>query len=103
MGALVSPKPEHLYQFGVMGSIFSHDVLRQKTPRIGLLNIGEEEGKGTEVHKAAWKLLKSRALAFVGTSRQRSVPEQAEVVVTDGFTGNVVLKLMEESRASCSR
>ncbi|MDZ4774241.1 MAG: phosphate acyltransferase PlsX [Planctomycetota bacterium] len=97
MGALVSPKPEHLYQFGVMGSVFSHDVLGQKTPRVGLLNIGEEEGKGTDTHKAAWKLLKESNLEFVGNLEGNDLfQNRAEVVVTDGFTGNVVLKLLEE-------
>jgi glycerol-3-phosphate acyltransferase PlsX len=97
MGALVSPKPEHLYQFGVMGSIFSHDVLGQKKPRVGLLNIGEEEGKGTDVHKAAWKLLKESSVEFVGNLEGNDLfQNKAEVVVTDGFTGNVVLKLLEE-------
>lgn len=100
MGALVSPKPEHLFQFGVMGSIFSHDVLGQAKPRIGLLNIGEEEAKGTDVHKAAWKLLKESSLEFVGNLEGNDLFQgKAEVVVTDGFTGNVVLKLMEEFAA----
>lgn len=96
MGALVAPKPEHLYQFGVMGSVFSHDVLGQKSPRVGLLNIGEEEGKGTDLHKAAWTMLKESSLNFVGNLEGNDLfGDKAEVVVTDGFTGNVVLKLME--------
>lgn len=97
MGALVAPKPEHLYQFGVMGSVYANDVLRQGTPRIGLLNIGEEEAKGTDVHKAAWKLLKESGLNFVGNLEGNDLfQNKAEVIVTDGFTGNVILKLMEE-------
>ena len=97
MGALVSPKPEHLMQFGVMGSVYSHDVLGSASPRVGLLNIGEEESKGTDVHKTAWKLLKESGLNFVGNLEGNDLfSNRAEVVVTDGFTGNVVLKLREE-------
>lgn len=97
MGALASPKPEHLFQFGVMGSVYTHDCLGKESPRVGLLNIGEEEGKGTDTHKAAWKLLKDSSLAFVGNLEGNDLFQgKAEVVVTDGFTGNVVLKLMEE-------
>jgi glycerol-3-phosphate acyltransferase PlsX len=100
MGALVAPKPEHLYQFGVMGSVYTHDVLGKKHPRVGLLNIGEEESKGTDVHKAAWKLLKESSLSFVGNLEGNDLFQgRAEVVVTDGFTGNVVLKLMEQFAA----
>ncbi|MBL8859497.1 MAG: phosphate acyltransferase PlsX [Planctomycetes bacterium] len=100
MGALASPKPEHLLQFGVMGSVWAHDVLHQQTPRVALLNIGEEESKGTETHKAAWKLLKGSSLDFVGNLEGNDLfQDKAEVIVTDGFTGNVVLKLMEEFAA----
>ncbi len=100
MGALVAPKPEHLYQFGVMGSVWSHDVLGQENPRVALLNIGEEESKGTDVHKAAWKLLKESPLTFVGNLEGNDLYQgKAEVIVTDGFTGNVVLKVMEQVAA----
>lgn len=100
MGALASPKPEHLLQFGIMGSVFAHDCLGQSKPRVGLLNIGEEEGKGTDTHKAAWKLLEEAPLDFIGNLEGNDVFQgRAEVIVTDGFTGNVVLKLMEEMAA----
>jgi glycerol-3-phosphate acyltransferase PlsX len=100
MGALSSPKPEHLLQFGVMGSTYAHDCLGQENPNVGLLNIGEEEGKGTDTHKLAFKLLKESPLKFVGNLEGNDLFQgRAEVVVTDGFTGNVVLKLMEEFAA----
>lgn len=100
MGALVAPKPEHLFQFGVMGSVYTHDVLGKKDPRVALLNIGEEESKGTDTHKAAWKLLKESPLEFVGNLEGNDLFQgKAEVVVTDGFTGNVVLKVMEQFAA----
>lgn len=100
MGALVAPKPEHLYQYGVMGSVYTHDVLGKSDPRVALLNIGEEESKGTDLHKAAWKLLKESSLAFIGNLEGNELFQgKAEVVVTDGFTGNVVLKVMEQFAA----
>jgi glycerol-3-phosphate acyltransferase PlsX len=97
MGANVAPKPEHLYQYAVMGAIYTRDVLGVPEPRIGLLNIGEEETKGTELLKAAYQLLKGSPLRFVGNVEGNDLfLDKTEVVVTDGFTGNVVLKLMEE-------
>jgi glycerol-3-phosphate acyltransferase PlsX len=100
MGANIAPKPEHLFQYGVMGSIYTRDCLGKAKPRVGLLNIGEEESKGTDVLKATWQLLKRSPLDFVGNLEGNDLfLNKAEVVVTDGFTGNVVLKLMEEFAA----
>lgn len=100
MGANIAPKPEHLYQYGVMGSIYTRDCLGKAKPRVGLLNIGEEESKGTDLLKATWQLLKQSPLDFVGNLEGNDLfLNKAEVVVTDGFTGNVVLKLMEEFAA----
>lgn len=97
MGANIAPKPEHLLQYGVMGSIYMHDCLGKRAPRVGLLNIGEEESKGTDLLKAAFVLLKGSQLNFVGNIEGNDVfQDKADVVVTDGFTGNVMLKLMEE-------
>jgi len=97
MGALLEPKPESLMQFGVMGSVWSKDLLGVAEPRVGLLNVGEEEGKGTDVLKAAWKLLKEAPLRFEGNVEGHDLfVDKVDVVVTDGFTGNVVLKLLEE-------
>jgi glycerol-3-phosphate acyltransferase PlsX len=96
MGANASPKPEHLFQYGVMGSIYMRDCLGKEKPRVGLLNIGEEEGKGTDLYKEAFQDLKASSLAFVGNLEGNDLfLDKADVVVCDGFTGNVVLKLME--------
>ena len=96
MGANASPKPEHLFQYGVMGSIYMRDCLGKEKPRVGLLNIGEEEGKGTDLYKEAFRDLKSSSLAFVGNVEGNDLfLDKVDVVVCDGFTGNVVLKLME--------
>ena len=100
MGANVSPKPEHLVQYGVMGAVYMRDILGKPDPRVALLNIGEEETKGTDLLKAAHQLLKAAPLRFVGNVEGNDLfLDKAEVVVTDGFTGNVVLKLMEEFSA----
>lgn len=97
MGANIAPKPEHLYQYAVMGSVYTRDCLGKSSPRVGLLNIGEEESKGTDLLKSAWQMLKSSQLDFVGNLEGNDLfQNKAEVVVTDGFTGNVVLKLLEE-------
>ncbi|MFN0245083.1 MAG: phosphate acyltransferase PlsX [Planctomycetota bacterium] len=97
MGANIAPKPEHLYQYAVMGSVYTRDCLGKDSPRVGLLNIGEEESKGTDLLKSAWQMLKSSSLDFVGNLEGNDLfQNKAEVVVTDGFTGNVVLKLLEE-------
>ncbi len=97
MGAHLSPKPQHLLQFGWMGSIYARDCLGIPKPRVGLLNIGEEESKGTDLLKETYPLLKSSGLHFVGNVESSGLFKGlADVIVTDGFTGNVVLKLMEE-------
>jgi len=96
MGANIVCKPEHLLQYGVMGSVFMRDLIGVPDPRIGLLNIGEEPGKGTDLLKDAHKLLSDAPLRFVGNVEGTDVFNGAcDVVVTDGFTGNVVLKMME--------
>lgn len=97
MGANVAPKPAHLLQNGYMGSIYARDCLGQSAARVGLLNIGEEPSKGTEVLKEAHALLSAQdAFDFVGNVEPGDLfVDKAEVVVSDGFTGNVVLKLME--------
>lgn len=99
MGANIAPKPEHLYQYGVMGSVFAQGCLAKapRAPRVGLLNIGTEEGKGTDLLKETYPLLAGSNLNFVGNVEGGDiVRDAADVVVTDGFTGNVVLKLLEE-------
>lgn len=96
MGANVVPKAEHLLQYGHMGAIFTRDLMGCEAPRVGLLNIGEEESKGTDLLREAHGMLTESALDFVGNVEGGDLFKGAcDVVVTDGFTGNVVLKLME--------
>ena len=99
VGANVDCKPQHLLQFAVMGSAYARYVLGDKNPRIGLLNIGEEEGKGNELTKETYELLKrarSKGLNFVGNAEGRDIYSgNFDVIVCDGFVGNVALKLSE--------
>lgn len=95
-GANVECRPEMLKQFGVMGSIYMNKVMKIKNPRVGLVNVGTEEHKGGDFQHEAYKKLKESKLNFVGNIEARDVPmDAAEVVVTDGFTGNIILKLFE--------
>ncbi|HAG06675.1 MAG TPA: phosphate acyltransferase PlsX [Peptococcaceae bacterium] len=93
VGANVDCKPHHLLQFAIMGSVYAETVLGIPSPRVGLLNIGEEEGKGNELTQAAYPLLRETALNFIGNVEGRDLFNgRADVVVCDGFVGNVVLK-----------
>ncbi len=96
-GANVEVRPEHLVQFAYMGAAFSAGVLGVERPRVALLSVGEEPGKGTPTVTAAHERLASATgLDFAGNVEGNDVPEaRVDVVVTDGFTGNVGLKLME--------
>lgn len=96
-GAQVDCRPEHLTQFAVMGSIYAERVLGVARPRVGLLNIGEEETKGNDLVQSAYALLKEvRNLNFVGNIEGRDIlPGNVDVAVCDGFVGNVVLKFAE--------
>lgn len=95
-GANVDPKPRHLFQFGLMGHVYARDLLGISSPRVGLLSIGEEEGKGTDLTREAFKELESSSLNFIGNVEGRDIYNgNADVVVTDGFTGNVCLKISE--------
>ena len=97
MGANIAPKPDHLYQYGVMGAVYTGRCLGTQDPRIGLLNIGEEAGKGTDLMREAHQMLENSPHRFVGNLEGGDIfRDCADVVVTDGFTGNVILKLMEE-------
>ena len=96
IGATTDCKPEYLYQFGVMGSAYSHGVLRVERPRVATLSTGEEEGKGSQLVKEAAALLKAGSLNFIGNVEGKDIPDHpADVVVTDGFTGNVFIKTSE--------
>jgi glycerol-3-phosphate acyltransferase PlsX len=95
-GANVDPKPRHLLQFAVMGHVYARDILGNANPRVGLLSVGEEEGKGTDLTKEAYDELKDSSLNFVGNVEGREIYNgRCDVVVTDGFTGNVALKISE--------
>lgn len=90
-------KPEQLNQFAVMGSVYAQNILGVDNPRVALLNIGEEEGKGNLLAQATYPLLKNnRHINFIGNVEGRDVLlDKADVMVCDGFTGNVILKLAE--------
>jgi glycerol-3-phosphate acyltransferase PlsX len=95
-GANTDVRPKNLLQFAWMGNIFSHKVLGCRSPRIGLLNIGTERQKGTETIKAAYGLLESSGLGFIGNIEPRDIlVGVADVVVCDGFIGNALLKFAE--------
>ena len=98
IGANVNPKPEHLYQYGVMGNIFAKHILKHDRPKIGLLNIGSEEEKGHDLAKDTAALFKKSPLRdqFMGNVEGRDINKGiCDVIVTDGFVGNVVLKMSE--------
>lgn len=95
-GANVEARPEMLLQYGVMGSIYMEKVMGVKNPRVGLANVGTEEHKGDELHQAAYKLLKESNLNFIGNVEGRDIPMTAcDVLVCDGFSGNLILKTYE--------
>ncbi len=96
VGANADCKPEHLAQFGAMGAAYARSVLGVESPRVALLNIGEEPAKGSVLAQEAYVLMQDRVPGFVGNVEGRDIPAgAADVIVTDGFTGNVALKLME--------
>jgi phosphate acyltransferase len=98
VGANVNPKPEHLFQYGVMGSIFARHILQRQQPTIGLMNVGSEEQKGHDLAKDTHALFNNSPLQgqFVGNVEGRDIHRgAADVVVCDGFVGNVVLKTSE--------
>jgi glycerol-3-phosphate acyltransferase PlsX len=95
-GANVDEKPATLVHFGICGSVFAEAVLGRPNPKVGLLNMGEEEKKGPETLQETHQLLKQAPLNFVGNVEGRDLLKgEVDVVVTPGYTGNVVLKLME--------
>lgn len=97
-GAVTDCKPHFLFEFGVMGSLYAEIVLKKRNPRVGLLNIGEESSKGNEQAHEAYKIFmeKKASLNFIGNVEGRDVLKgAADVVVCDGFTGNILLKFGE--------
>lgn len=96
-GANADCKPKYLQQFAIMGSVYARAFFNKSTPRVGLLSIGEEEGKGNELIKESYKILKkTKSINFYGNIEGRDLfNDVVDVVVTDGFTGNIVLKQAE--------
>jgi glycerol-3-phosphate acyltransferase PlsX len=96
VGANVDCKPHNLEQFAVMGELYARCVLKISRPRVGLLSIGEEEGKGNDLTREASPLLKQLSINFIGNVEGRDIYNgNADVVVCDGFVGNVALKTSE--------
>lgn len=95
-GANVDCKPDMLRQFGVMGSVYMQKVMNIQNPRVGLANIGVEDHKGGQLQHEAFTMLKESSINFIGNIEARDVPfDAADVVVADGFTGNMILKTFE--------
>ncbi|MEP7218225.1 MAG: phosphate acyltransferase PlsX [Bacteroidota bacterium] len=96
VGANVDTKPKNLYEFAVMTSVYAEEIFGYRNPTVGLLNVGEEEGKGEERAVHAYELLKASRLNFVGNVEGRDILKgTARVVICDGFTGNILLKFAE--------
>jgi glycerol-3-phosphate acyltransferase PlsX len=96
VGANVDCTARHIHQFGLMGNEYGKHLFGRPNPRVGLLSIGEEDSKGNEVTREAFKLLKASAMNFIGNVEGRDVYSgQADVIVCDGFIGNVALKISE--------
>lgn len=99
-GANVDATATNLLQYGVMGSIYCEKVRHIPNPRVAILNVGSEEGKGNNLTKKAYKLLKQAPINFIGNIEAREVLEgKADVVITDGFSGNILLKSIEGTAA----
>ncbi|HAM79356.1 phosphate acyltransferase PlsX [Ornithinibacillus bavariensis] len=96
VGANVEAKPSHLLQYAIMGSVYAEKVRSINNPKVGLLNVGTEDGKGNDLTKKAFELMKKAPINFIGNVEARDLLEGvADVVVTDGFSGNVALKTIE--------
>jgi glycerol-3-phosphate acyltransferase PlsX len=96
VGANVACKPHHLVQFAIMGHLFSKKIVGVSSPRVGLMSVGEEESKGNDLTKEVYKALKEIRINFIGNVEGRDIYNgRADVIVCDGFTGNVALKTSE--------
>ena len=98
VGANPAARPEHLVQYGLMGSVYAHEMLGIQSPRVGLMNIGSEEGKGTDLYRDTHTMLSKSRLrgTYIGNVEGRGVYQgEADVIVCEGFVGNVVLKVSE--------
>lgn len=95
-GANTDCKAKYLQQFAVMGSIYAEKIMNISNPKVSLVNIGIEEGKGNELSKEAYGLLRNTNINFAGNIEARDIPEgDADVLICDGFVGNIILKLTE--------
>ena len=104
LGASAEADPEQLYQYALMGAVYAREVLERPDPRVALLNIGSEAGKGNRLYREAYERLARSGLAFAGNVEARDLfLGPADVVVCDGFTGNVALKAMEGAGEACWR
>ncbi len=98
VGANIDCRPEHLVQFAIMGHLYAREVLGVAIPRVGLMSIGEEDSKGNEVTREAFRVLKEAPLNFIGNVEGRDIFNgEADVIVCDGFIGNVSLKAVESA------
>ena len=96
VGANIDPKPPHLLQYGIMADAYSRYILHKDNPTVGLLNVGEEESKGTDFIREAHTLLSESKLNFIGNIEGREIFRgNADIVLCDGFVGNVILKVSE--------
>ncbi|MBF0569872.1 MAG: phosphate acyltransferase PlsX [Candidatus Omnitrophica bacterium] len=96
VGANAEPKPEHLYQYGHMARVYMQSVMGKENPSVGLINIGEEEGKGSGFDKQAYQLLQEKMPGFIGNIEPNSLfKNKADCIVCSGFVGNVIIKLSE--------
>ncbi len=96
VGANIDPTPEHLVQYALMADIYSRTIYKKRHPTVGLLNIGEEESKGTEMMKDTYKLLRESGFNFIGNIEGRDFfTGKCDCIITDGFVGNVALKVTE--------
>ena len=95
-GANVDCKTSQLFQFGIMGHVFAKYILEKENPGVGLLSIGEEDSKGNEITKEVFQMLKTSHINFIGNLEGKEVYRgNADVIVCDGFTGNIALKISE--------
>ena len=95
-GANIDCKPEYLNQFAIMGSIYMETAMGIKNPKVALANIGDEEGKGNQLAKDTYSLLRESNINFIGNIEGRDIPNgNADIIVADGFVGNIILKLTE--------
>ncbi|MFH0877968.1 MAG: phosphate acyltransferase PlsX [Candidatus Omnitrophota bacterium] len=95
-GANIDPKPLHLLQYGIMGSAYFEQILGKKNPTVGLLNVGEEESKGTDFVKETYQMLEQSPVNFIGNVEGKDIfSGECDVIVCDGFVGNVTLKVAE--------